>query len=765
MNNSTKSLFFIFPLLSSLSSLVFADAYPTLGIPLQLTTPKLNALASTLTTVKGKGAGKVQGTVNLDLRFVYTGNNKFSCTSDSLIDAAAANCSGVQSGSKYTLAVKPKFDLGSPKTQIMLQGSSVSANTVSATYKGPKGKLTQRKISVKPQFVTAAIDSTIILKPTTGSNGFFTASIADINSGYSQLIANIPLSGRVKTVRNSKIVSWKLISPETGNKLSFLGKEDSNTWVGKLNGNIGPAKFSKLPISIPLTDHNANARFSGIVSTGDGTTSPDSADTAKVNLRSDRNNNGNIESDETISVEIDRLDKGHFELDFAVATGRSVLVDFEVDGYSSTPKLLSSIAPGAEIPIATTLRKLDVLSLSAGSASSADGKLQLKNIPNEIASLKGKVFNPESETAQFPGEFIDNAGNMLLPSVFAAVQAKESQGGAVSDLSAASQLKMLVPQNTWVTLSDLSIINDQIDVPFYFYDESSHQWQRSQNDGWLENEAGEKLTANELDNLKNKSYPGHIYAVGTVDHLSYWSVSWPIKTRSCVAGRLVDADGQPISGAVITLSGSTYTGASAPVTTSYTGRFCVDAMRSEAAGEDLNNNGTLAEKSKVTLTAFVQGKYYDLGTQELPTIAPSCTALGCVSACLELGDKKLDSTTEIQPKICEIEGQVLYSGNAFKGASNLSKGTPVPDLVIAAYDPSAPDDLTCFNDPLHCQVAISSSFQGSLGMFSLKVPVHLGAELWAASSNLNANFYLGSITTKGCPTDVIINADFYGVLD
>jgi hypothetical protein len=759
MINSTKSLFFIFPLLSSLSGLVFADAYPALGIPLQLTTPKFNALASSLTTVKGKGAGKVQGTVNLDLRFVYTGNNKFSCTSDSLIDGDAANCSGFQSGAKYTLAVKPKFDSGSPKTQIMLQGSSVSANTVSATYKGPKGKLTQRKISVEPQFVTAAIDSTIILKPTTGSKGVFAASSGDINSGYSQLIANIPLSGRVKTVRNSKIVSWKLTSPETGNKLRFLGKEDSNTWVGKLSGNIGPAKFSKLPITIPLIDHNANARFSGIVSTGDGTEPPDSADTAKVILRSDRNNNGTIDSDETVTVNIvdSLVDKGHFDLDFAVATGRPVTVDFEIDGYTSTPKLFSSIAPGAQIPITATLRKLDVLSLSVGSASSADGKLQLKNIPNEIASLKGKVFNPESETAQFPGEFIDNAGNMLLPSIFAAIQAKDIQGGAVSDLSAPSQLKMLVPQNTWLTLNDISTGNEQIDVPFYFYNETSHQWQRSESDGWLENEAGEKLTADELAKIKNESYAGNIYAVGMVDHLSYWSVSWPINTHSCVAGRLVDANGQPVSGAVISLSGSTYTGSTAAVTTSYTGRFCIDAMRSEASGEDLNNNGNVADKSKVNLTVFFEDKYYDLGTQELPAVAPNCTALGCVSADQELGDKKLDLSTEIQPQICKIEGQVLYSGNAVKGVANVSKGAPIPYLIIAANDPSATDKCTT------CKYFDTSD--PADGTFSLNIPVYLGAEFWVKSFDLNANFYLGSITTKGCPTQVTINADYYGVLD
>ena len=760
MNKPMKLLFFIIPLLSSLSGAVFADAYPALGIPLQLSTPKFNALTSTLTTVKGK----VQGTVNLELQFVYTGNNQFSCAGDSLIDGVAAKCSGEQTGAKYTLSVKPVSDLD--KTKITLQGSSISAKIVSATYKGPKGRLTQRKVSVTPQFVTSAIDSTITLRPTTGNTGVITDSTGDINSGYSQLVSNIPLTGKIKTLRNNKLVSWNLSSKATGNKLSFSGKEVNNQWEGKLSGNIGPAKFSKLPITIPLTEHNPNAHFSGIVSTGDGTTSPDSATTAKVILRSDRNNNGSIENGETVTVDIGNLDKGHFDGDFAVATGRPVTVAFEIDGYSSTPKLFSSIAPGADIPINTTLRKLDILSLSAPNASSADGKLQLKNIPPEITSLTGKVFNPESETAQFPGEFIDSVGNMLLPSVFAAVQAKDSQNSAVTDLSEPSQLKMLVPQNTWATLSDVSTANDQIDVPFYFYDEANHQWQRSENEGWLENEAGDKLTASDLDKLKDKSYLGNIYAVGSVEHLSYWSVSWPVNTRSCVAGRLVNANGLPISGAVISLSGANYSGSTASVTTSYTGRFCIDAMRSEAAGEDLNNNGEMADKVKVNLTAFFEGKYYDLGTQELSAISPSCTAVGCVSSCLELGDKKLDDTTEIQSTICEIEGQVLYSGNAFKGTSNLNKSTPVPDLVIAAYDPSAPDDLNCFNDPLRCQVAISSSAQGALGTFSLKVPVHLGTELWAASSNLNANFYLGTMITKGCPGEPLtINADFYGVLD
>jgi hypothetical protein len=122
-----------------------------------------------------------------------------------------------------------------------------------------------------------------------------------------------------------------------------------------------------------------------------------------------------------------------------------------------------------------------------------------------------------------------------------------------------------------------------------------------------------------------------------------------------------------------------------------------------------------------------------------------------------LGDKKLDLSTEIQPQICKIEGQVLYSGNAFKGVANVSKGAPIPYLIIAANDPSATDKCTT------CKYFDTSD--PADGTFSLNIPVYLGAEFWVKSFDLNANFYLGSITTKGCPTQVTINADYYGVLD
>ena len=747
MKKLFKILIFLATFFHGVGNDVWATSYPTLGIPLQTDTPKFNALSSTFTTTKGS--------VALDLQFVYIGKNKFKCSDDSSIDGSTVICSGIQSGTKYRLTVKKKPADG---TRISLKGP-ISAESVSASYKGPKGKLKQRKVTVAPEFDSNSISSSIILRPiTTANSGKFTASTGDINSGYSGAITDIPLKGRIRKLKRNKLVKWSIQSE--GNKVSFTGKEVNDEWIGKLTGNFGPAKFSKKPVTIPLVEYNAGeaARFYGRVSKSDGSSPAESADGVKVTLRSDRNNNGTIEDDETLSIITD--DKGQFDQNFAVTAGQRVTVDFDLDGYSKTPKVFSSVSPRAEIPINSSLRKLDALTVSSGNASSSDGKLQLENLPPTIESINGKVFNPVTESSQFPGEFADNTGNLLISSVFSSVEAKDVDGNPVTELSPDTMLKMLVPKDTWDTLGDLSAGNNQIDVPLFSYDETGGEWKRSTNNGWLVDEAGAKLDETALANLKNKSYAGNVYAMGQIAHLSYWNIDWPIETHGCVSGELIDSSGNPVSGALVSARGISYTGTSSPLTTGDTGRFCVDVMRSEATAEDLNNNGITGEETQVALSAYLNGKYYNLGTHTIPPTPATCATSGCV----ELGKIKLGAEIEMSSSICTITGKVVYSGTALDGSSPLSAGEPISGATVFAYEAETIDELmVCHSNNEGCSFFTVSDMDGN---FELKLPILLGAELWAYSyQDLESGIqtYWGSLTTQGCPTAPLsVGVDFYG---
>jgi hypothetical protein len=723
---------------------VSAASYPTLGFAVPVTAPKFNSLSSTIIGTKG--------VANLNLEFVYTGNSKFSCTSGSTNNSSPVICTGVQTGSKYALSIKSPDN-----SRINLSGAILNTTAIAtASYTGSASKLKlPKKVTVVLSSNPVPLSVEFVLKPTTNAAGKLTGSTGSIKSPYTGQLSNVALTGSAK----KSGVTWSI--KYAGDKVSFAGKQTNGNWVGKLTGNIGPSKLSKA-ITIPLVEYNTgtsgDARFYGTVLKSDGRSQAASVENVTVAISSDRNNNGNIESDETVTTLTDS--KGGFDKQFAVIAGHPVTVDFDLDSYSKTPKVFATVTPGTEVPINTTLRKLETLAMTGANASSPDNKLQLENLPANVKALTGKVFNPVTETAQFPGEFADSTGNMLISSVFSAVEAKDANGNPVTTLGNNTKIKMQVPVDTWNTLRDLKAGNGQIDVPLYYYDEKTGEWKRSTSDGWLENEAGTKLAESALSSLTNKSYVGNILAVGNIAHLSYWNIDWPIATHGCVAGRLVDSAGNPVSGAVLSARGSTYTGSSSPQTTTATGRFCVEVMRSEGAAEDLNSNGTVGEESKVALTVFANGKYYNLGTFTVPPTPATCATSGC----LELGDIKLEAALEVTSQLCTINGKVVYSGtnNSGSGNSGVTTGTAVEGAVVYAWDSAADQELlACYSNGLGCSFFTTSN---STGDFQLKVPVLLGAEVLGVSLNKTiGHIYFGTISTQGCPTaPVTLGIDFYG---
>ena len=721
------------------------SAYSDLTFQLTAAIPKFKSLSTVLSMKTGDSA-------ELNLQFAYNSQNAgFSCIQGSSTwDGINVTCSGTQSKQGYKITV---IEANSP-TRITLSGST-TLTTTKVGYRGPKGKLAETKPAVTLDFDSNPV-SNITLTPSINNRGKLTG-VANITSGFGTHSNGAALTGKMNLKK--KTLSWAVNSKP--NRLSFTGKEKNGTWSGKLTGAIGPAKVSQ-NISINLTSPVAASRFHGVVTgvSNSFSTSTEPLQDVNVLIRSDADGNGSVSTEETKEVKTDS--NGNFDTTFAVQPNRSVTVDFILQNYSQTPKVFAQIDPGSDIPINTTLKELQNMPVSGDGAATQDQKLQLDNLPSNITEMSGQVFNPVTEISQFPGEFADSTGNLLISSVFSQIEAKDSQGREVKDLKKSTELRMQIPGDTWNTMRDLNPGNNQIDIPLYYYDEADGQWKRSTTDGWLENANHQKIAETELASIKNASFTGLLYGVGNITHLSYWNIDWPIETHGCVSGRLLDATDNPAAGAVVTARGITYNGSSAPVTTDSNGNFCIDVMRSEATGEDLNANGLTGEINKISLSVSFNGKYYKLPQDyQLPAAAASCGSSGC----LQLNDVKLTESLEITASLCTVTGKVTYSGVALYGnPTGYTAGDPIPGSWVFGYDSQI--DLEnweeCFVDA-SCKLLDTTNQDGE---FSLTVPMLTGLELsgyaMINSSPTNFSFYFGNYSTASCPTAPIhIKMDGY----
>ena len=720
-------------------------AYSNLTFELTATTPKMIGL-STVLLMKSGNSG------NLNLHMVYNSHNAgFTCIQNtSTWDGANVTCTGSQKKQGYQLTIIE----ASSGTRITLAGSTTRP-TAKVSYKGPKGKLAQTKPNVTLDFEPSPVSS-ITLIPAIGSKGKLTG-LANIDSGFGTDSIDAALTGKMNVKK--KTLQWTVNSKP--NRLNFTGKEKNGVWSGKLTGVIGPAKVSQT-LKINLTSPVAASRFHGVVTgvANGGSTSADPLQDVSVLIRSDADGNGSVGTEESKEVTTDS--SGNFDTTFAVQSNRSVTVDFMLQGYSQTPKVFAQIDPGSDIPINTTLSQLQDMPVTGDSAATQDQKLQLDNLPSNITEMTGQVFNPVTEISQFPGEFADSTGNLLISSVFSQIEAKDSKGREVKDLKKSTELRMQIPGDTWNTMRDLNPGNNQIDIPLYYYDEADGQWKRSTTDGWLEDADHNKVAETELTAIKNASFTGLLYGVGNITHLSYWNIDWPIETHGCVTGRLLDANDNPAAGAVVTARGITYNGSSAPVTTDSNGLFCIDVMRSEASGEDLNGNGLPGEKNKISVSVSYGGKYYKLPLDyELPAAAASCGSAGC----LQLNDVKLTDSLEIKASLCTVTGKLTYSGVALYGnPTGFAAGDPLPNAWVFGYDSQIDweDWGECLIDDT-CTIFQTTNQDGE---FSLTVPMLMGLELTGHalidSTAGSFSIYIGKYSSTSCPSAPIsLKADGY----
>lgn len=161
------------------------------------------------------------------------------------------------------------------------------------------------------------------------------------------------------------------------------------------------------------------------------------------------------------------------------------------------------------------------LAKQGSSASNFDGSIYLTNLPAEVASVSARVYDPDAQRAEFPGDFAEGPNIPLNSVVFAWISAQDAAGNQIHNLSSPVTVRMRVPPSQWVDLADLSPNNGQIDVPIYAFEEGTGYWKR-QPDGRVTDRSGNPVAENQDLDIRNGAYTGDVYVEFTAPHFS-WS--------------------------------------------------------------------------------------------------------------------------------------------------------------------------------------------------------------------------------------------------
>ncbi len=488
----------------------------------------------------------------------------------------------------------------------------------------------------------------------------------------------------------------------------------------------------------------------------DGGGQPTPLTSADVRAHVDRDGDGSIGGNESARTTSD--DEGLYSVGVNAEKGQRVVVEFRRDGFAPIHRSALVESEGS-MQFDATLSRIQPLECTAGRCSVEDQSLSIEGLPENFRG-NGRTFNPVTEAEAFPGDFSDSEGNLLLSGVFSVVELEDESGERVSDLDDPADLTMRFPRDTWNIVRDMESGNDQIDVPMYSFDEVRGEWIRD-GDGVLIDSDRQIIPESELQAIRDKNFPGVIYARAAVDHFSTWNVDWPVPTRTTIRGKLSgdgasgggigggnggggNGDGDP--GVTITVTGESYGGSSRPTLTNTDGEFCVEVMKSEVADEDVDQNGVEGETHTVRVRAIYQGRYYDLGTVETSQTSSTCddgTDTGSV-------DLSLNDSTVLTPEVCELEVDV-----------ELLDGSVPDEAVIYAFDETIPDGIfedLCIDESgsFVCTFSAATDDNGRATIFT---PVLTGLYVWGSASGVNpqaeSSSRSGTRSTTSCPSQPI----------
>jgi len=464
----------------------------------------------------------------------------------------------------------------------------------------------------------------------------------------------------------------------------------------------------------------------------------------------DRNGNGTIEDGEEVSTTTDS--DGKYELQMTAEEGDTLVVGFRGDGVAPLYRTILT-GPDGDVMLNATLYGFEDLSCEGARCTIDGSALSIEGLPVDFSG-SATVFNPVTDPEAFPGDFSDRDGNLLLSGVFADVELLDGSGAPVQQLDKPAMLRMRMPRETWSIIQDITPGNGQIDVPLYSFDEVLGTWVR-EGQGVLEDGDGRTLGESELGDIRSGAYAGVVVARGEVQHFSYWNVDWPVTSHGAITGIIADSKSKPVKGATVTTRGVTYTGTSTPQTTGRAGRFCVEVMRSEGPGEDVDQDGITGETQRVGLRISAGGKVYDGGEYNTPASQGSCGTAGPV----DIGTIKLTPDRELHPVVCTVSGTVRSVD-----------GTPVEGAFVGGWDETVDEDVQlslCSQLPQQfCQFFATTDADGS---FTITAVVLDGLSYYAYDSTADESSTVlrwSQGNTRGCPSqplDIILSEGFRNI--
>ncbi|RME25871.1 MAG: hypothetical protein D6806_07145 [Deltaproteobacteria bacterium] len=438
----------------------------------------------------------------------------------------------------------------------------------------------------------------------------------------------------------------------------------------------------------------------------------------------DINGDGSLGDGESASSSSDF--DGKFEIDAPAKAGKETILKFSLDGYAQVFKTVTVQQSGIAATLDVVMHESESMNCSGQACVASSGAASVSGIDIEEGYVR--VFNPATEADAFPGAFRDDAGNSLVSSVFASFELYDADGNRITKIAdgESAVITMRIPRDTWDTLGDMVPGDDRIQVPMYYFDEDAGQW-RQEGMGWLVGADGTALAEADLASLKDGSFSGEVAAMAPVTHFSYWNVDWPSREGTTIVV-IVDpppeGDDKTAAGAVCWLT-SEEEGASPPVVIGEDGKACFDVMRSEAAGEDLDEDGVTGEISEVYLLCRWHDRNYRFGPFEVGSEAAGfCPAVGT-----DVGSVTLDSQHEVSAEICSISGTVLRNGEPLEGAS------------LTMEDPSIPDEL---RDSL-CSAAggcMYVAMTDASGHFEMNGPFAFSLKLEASYADIRPEAYI-----------------------
>lgn len=428
---------------------------------------------------------------------------------------------------------------------------------------------------------------------------------------------------------------------------------------------------------------------------------------------------------------------GFFSLSVDPGGPATLLVTFRAEGFNPVQRTVKADRSGS---YDFEAQAVALQALACGGTRCSSGGLDLDGVPAGTTGF-GRAFNPVTETAAFPGGFDDSDGNLLLSGAFATVELKDAQGQPLTTLAAPATLTMPFPKDTWPLLVDLAAGDGKVTVPLYAFEEALATWKRD-GEGELVDGAGALVPESAIAAIRQRTHQGPLFVRGQVTHFSTWNVDWPISSHGCITGRIVTAARAPQANAKVEVEGVTYTGRTGDLVTGADGRFCADVLRSEAANEDVDNNGVRGQTQRVAVYVTVDDDVYNGGEHQVPT-----TEATCGGACLDLGDVVLDATSQFTPALCSVTGTLVEPD-----------GTPIVGLQVSGFGTLSAEELTALCPDSSCYGFSTASAAG--GAFSGTVAVKDRLMLAASRSDQpdarTERVQTAYQTTRGCPRTSVV---------